>query len=799
MDYESESEAAPLQKREELPKEVLRQLRSSAATLLGVIEQAPDKFFTLLCETLSAECEKFSPSELPTVIRELVLEIMAFLVNEGRETTPLVSQLPSVELSRELSDRTNLSQLTVVRCYGEAILETYLSVCGNGAVWMTDFIPGLPKGEEFDRLERELFSQMLAIYVNRRMIDAPDEEFAVEVWNLMQSTMRSAPYVAAYCEHFRFPIPGTKLDRYELCEVAGVGGMGVVYRARRPHVVDRALKIMRLDCLEREKFRAEALLNSDLTDRRFLIMLDDGLDSDPPYYTTAFVEGGCSLADLLQDPAEVTVRGIESAIGFLGSRHSRPPRWRSLWNLFSPTHRDDESSLQVSSTGIGDRLLTAIVKSTAEAVHSLHTKKPTGFLHTDLKPSNLLISTEFGVIVSDLGLCRELSPDGTAPGATFAGTWKYASPEQQQQETLTQASDVYSLGIILRQGLRGHSLCHEQSSATELSGDLESVIVKATSEDASDRYPTCLALADDLGRFLDGKPVQAAPSFKWRNPLYAIQTSWIFWGTMVILLAGAGALWHSHRSAEEIPGCLASMRRYRTPVVIDGSVATLMPSEEWSTPIYSHIDIEKSSVYFDLSHWRVVPQNRMGERLEKSLYTRVIEFQRRDDSWGSERFRIQFHTSGAGIDLHCPTHDYQVWKLGPRQDLGGETDPVLVREIDIDISSAPVGKTQRVVVQAIIWNGFQKQESGAQWAGFLALSDMREADIGIRFPEAAKPPTLTRLTYFPQGSPAAAEINDQVHFVNPTDKPWWLWRPRDVKEGYIYKAEWKWGIKSLSE
>jgi serine/threonine-protein kinase len=175
-------------------------------------------------------------------------------------------------------------------------------------------------------------------------------------------------------------------------------------------------------------------------------------------------------------------------------------------------------------------------------------------IHRDLKPSNILVTAGAQVRLLDFGIAKLLS-DGESTRETrvtrFAGralTPDYASPEQIQGESLTIASDVYSLGVVLYELLTGElpyrlklqsvaqleeAIIHveplrpSRAVTTEgalargasarrlgrlLRGDLDTIVLKALAKAPAERYATIAEFAEDLARYLTGQTVQARPA-----------------------------------------------------------------------------------------------------------------------------------------------------------------------------------------------------------------------------------------------------------------------------------------------
>jgi TRAP transporter TAXI family solute receptor len=272
---------------------------------------------------------------------------------------------------------------------------------------------------------------------------------------------------------------------YELHEVAGRGGMGVVFRARQKAIGrDVAVKMIaagrfasRADI---ERFYSEAKAASAVKHAHIVTIYQVGEIEGHHFYSMDYVVGTDLAERLRSGPI--------------------PPR--------------DAAELMLK---------------VARAVHSAHEM---GVIHRDLKPANILLDDSGAPQVTDFGLAKLFGQEGdlTATGNAM-GTPGYMPPEQATGCWLAvgETSDVYSLGAILYATLTGRapfkasnpletmwSVVNEPPARpkvfnSECDPQLESVALKCLEKDPLRRYSTANNLADELQRYLDGEPVQAKP------------------------------------------------------------------------------------------------------------------------------------------------------------------------------------------------------------------------------------------------------------------------------------------------
>jgi WD40 repeat protein/serine/threonine protein kinase/Flp pilus assembly protein TadD len=173
-----------------------------------------------------------------------------------------------------------------------------------------------------------------------------------------------------------------------------------------------------------------------------------------------------------------------------------------------------------------------------------------GIIHRDIKPSNLLLDTQGTVWVTDFGLAKATADgDNLTHTGDIVGTLRYMAPERFKGQADARG-DIYSLGLTLYELLTQrpafdekdrskliHRVTHEEPTPPRrinpgIPRDLETIVLKAIDREPGRRYQTAAALADDLKRFVEDKPVQArrvSPMerfWRWcrRNPALALST-----------------------------------------------------------------------------------------------------------------------------------------------------------------------------------------------------------------------------------------------------------------------------------
>jgi len=381
--------------------------------------------------------------------------------------------------------------------------------------------------ERWDRIER-LFLEASALDdpgAVRAFLESncPDDpEVLEEVLGLLEATEGADTFLRGMAGRMGLPfggepettdLAGRILGSWRLLNRIGQGGMGVVYLAERAdgafekQVAVKVLPGATTFGSERERFARERRLLARLEHPGIARLLDGGVTPEGlPFLVMEYVQG-------------------------------------------EEIHRYCDARLLTVRERVG------LFRKVCEAVEYAHRNL---IIHRDLKPANILVTEDGSVKLLDFGIARVLEGEEDDAELTRWGgrplTPAFASPEQIRGETLTTASDVYSLGVLLYRLVTGRApyevsgatpaeaeriVCHTDPAVPSgavprggaedidveevarlrrttparlrrtLGGDLDTVVLTALAKEPERRYPSTAALSDDLERFLAERPVEA--------------------------------------------------------------------------------------------------------------------------------------------------------------------------------------------------------------------------------------------------------------------------------------------------
>ncbi|WP_437689903.1 protein kinase domain-containing protein [Sorangium sp. So ce176] len=279
----------------------------------------------------------------------------------------------------------------------------------------------------------------------------------------------------------RFPI--RDWDRYECLSLVGKGGMGTVYKARDPRLQRYvALKLIRGNDPElAQRFIWEARAQARVEHPNVCKVYEVGEAQGQPFIAMQYIDG-------------------------------------------QPLHR------VAQQMSLEQRL--KIVADVADGLHAAHRL---GLIHRDIKPANILVERTadgaFRPYLLDFGLARDIGADGRAT-TSDEGTPAYMAPEQVSggQRQLDRRTDVYCLGATLYEVLSGRPPFVDPSMTSliwrvvnelpvpprqidkGIPVDLETIVMKCLEKEPQRRYDSAKMLALDLGRYLEGEPIEARPA-----------------------------------------------------------------------------------------------------------------------------------------------------------------------------------------------------------------------------------------------------------------------------------------------
>jgi serine/threonine protein kinase/tetratricopeptide (TPR) repeat protein len=357
---------------------------------------------------------------------------------------------------------------------------------------------------------------------------------------------------------------GDRIGPYRMRALLGRGGMGEVWEAERAD--GQFEQIVALKLLKRG-MDSEEVLRRFLRERQILArlehpniarLLDGGIaDDGRPFFVLERVEG---------EPISSWCRARQTVL----------------------------------------RARIQLVIDAAEAVAAAHRRL---VVHRDLKPSNILVDNQGRVKLLDFGIAKLLTnepgDDGTIAGPGEPGersrleervlTPAYAAPEQILGDPVTTATDVYALGVVLYELLTGRlphdrgsgsvvalaerleretltrpsravSVAGEPRKARALTGDLDTIVLKALAREPSRRYESATALAEDLRRHLDGRPVKARPDSRlYRTRKFVTRHKvGVLFAALALLSLSAGlsiAVWQARRAKTSASIAAANAQR----------------------------------------------------------------------------------------------------------------------------------------------------------------------------------------------------------------------------------------------
>jgi len=339
------------------------------------------------------------------------------------------------------------------------------------------------------------------------------------------------------------------IDRYRIIREIGRGGMGVVYEAEEPatgrHV---ALKVLPTTIAAevdlQRRFLREIKTTANLDHPNIIRVLSVGAVGAQPYYTMEYIKGVSLdrviehpiLASRIQSFASVRGKTAMSSVGdktvILPVEEAAPAAPESGKDAIGSEEGPQDAPREAVAAYARERTyLSFVARVMRDAALGIDHAHRHGIIHRDVKPSNILITSDGQVRVTDFGLAMEVDSLTMTRSGVAVGTPRYMSPEQllRRRIRVDARTDVYSLGVTLYELLTLRPAYEADTREQlllkiavqepwkprrfnpQLPRDLETIVLKAMEKDLQQRYQSAQLMADDLTRFLNGEPILAVP------------------------------------------------------------------------------------------------------------------------------------------------------------------------------------------------------------------------------------------------------------------------------------------------
>ncbi len=355
-----------------------------------------------------------------------------------------------------------------------------------------------PSRERFLEQHPELAEQLDQVLTRRRLLRNASEELETDTDDVVLT---------------RLP-----LGDFRLIRPIGRGGMGVVYEAEQlslGRIV--AVKVLpfasMLDVQQQKRFRNEARAAATLDHPNIVPVYYVGHERGVHFYAMQLIEGQ-SLAQIIES--------LRSPEGTLTARIDTENGKATEQNRLASSNLTSQHSMG------SPEFYRTVAKLGSQAADALAHAHDVGIVHRDVKPGNLMIDELGKLWVTDFGLARFDHGDQLTMTGGDIGTFGYMSPEQAAGSRMVDPrSDVYSLGATLHELLAPHQATPNATTQSVLTAtetrelvslreldrhvpvDLETIVLKATALDPTDRYQSAEEMAEDLRRFSVGANIEA--------------------------------------------------------------------------------------------------------------------------------------------------------------------------------------------------------------------------------------------------------------------------------------------------
>lgn len=441
-----------------------------------------------------------------------------------------------------------------------------------------------------------------------------------------------------------------QLGDFRILRQIGRGGMGIVYEAEHVLMQRRvALKVLPMaglvDGLRIERFRNEVRAVASLNHPNIVPVYTVSEDRGVHYFAMQLIRGR-SLAEIISSLRHLRDEGAQlegSSISYLTSdpeqsiaadgAYSADPKGVTISSAdlpgseaSAPRSNEAETVIDANDSTLSHTSRREYFRSVAalgiQAAQALQHAHDQAIIHRDIKPANLLVDGASQLYVTDFGLARIETGSGVTMTGDVVGTLRYMAPEQALgKRVVDNRADVYSLGATLyelltlrpayttedRQGLLKEIAFEEPTPLRRIDSaipaELATIVHKAMSKEAAERYHTAKDLADDLRSHLENRPIQAKPPTlpqrinKWRrrNPV-------LTWATVITLALATFALsmmrdrWNERWAREQLSKVrrLTDENEFAQALDLATKIERVIPRDPTLTTMWPEFSVETS-------------------------------------------------------------------------------------------------------------------------------------------------------------------------------------------------------------
>jgi eukaryotic-like serine/threonine-protein kinase len=427
-----------------------------------------------------------------------------------------------------------------------------------------------------------------------------------------------------------------QLGDYRILREIGRGGMGIVYEAVQVSLGRRvALKVLPahslLDAKRLQRFQREAEAAARLHHTNIVPIYGTGECAGLHYFVMQYIAGQSLdhvLRVLTEQQRSIGAPGLSAPAGLNGS---------------------------------GRAYFENVAHIGLHVAEALDHAAQQGVLHRDIKPGNLLLDEAGHVWVTDFGLAKLTGSDDLTYSGELLGTLRYMAPERFQ-DRFDAASDVYSLGLTLYELLAQRPAYAEsdrnklirlvtqsepprlRTLQTSVPRDLETIIHKAVEKGPAHRYATAGALAADLRRFLEDRPIAARPisalerGWRWcrRNPTVALLTISMLMLALAAVVSLAVSNIRIRQEAEQKANALRDKDKALEDkeTALAAAINNRREAEEHLRLVLSALDavylseVENRLSYYEKDANDLSPPDPEKRRLERDLLEKGVSFYR---------------------------------------------------------------------------------------------------------------------------------------------------------------------------